>query len=346
MKNALKQFKTIDEWRNCPMANFVCPVAIETRLETNTPRGKMFLLSLLCNGVMNIDEDIVQRMYECCLCGLCTQCGFDDTDIPAAMAAARADICEAGCMPEKVRELGKAIEDGCVWNRYQDVEKLITKEAVAFITWEDENAAAFEKLAKKAGFTPLVIKEGEYDSALLYELGLWDASEKCIEKITKLAANAKIQRVVVDSPHLWDLLKKKANSDKITPLTSYLKELVDSGKLRLRKTKDVVTYHDPCRLVRREDDETTVRGLLAAAGIGVAEMRWNKRDAKCCGGPALKIMAPKISENITKRRIREAEDTKAEKLLTACGHCLANFKENGFDKKTVSLLELIVSLAE
>ncbi len=89
-----------------------------------------------------------------------------------------------------------------------------------------------------------------------------------------------------------------------------------------------------------------MRGLLAAAGIDVAEMRWNKRDAKCCAGPVLKIMAPKISEQITKRRLREAEDTKADKLLTACGHCLANFKENGADVKAVSLLDLIVSLAE
>lgn len=346
MKNAQKQFKTIDEWRNCPMANFVCPVAIETRLETNTPRGKMFLLSLLCNGTMGLEEDVVQRMYECCLCGLCTQCGFDDTDIPAAMAAARADICEEGCLPEKVREFGKAVEDGCVWNRYQDVEKLITKEAVAFITWEDENAAAFEKLAEKAGFTPLVIKEGDFDSALLYELGLWDASEKCTEKIAELAANAKILRVVIDSPHLWDLLKRKAVSDKIAPLTSFIKELVDDGKLRLRKTKDVVAYHDPCRLVRRAADETTVRGLLAAAGIGLAEMRWNKKDAKCCAGPVLKIMAPEISEKITKRRIREVEETKAEKLLTACGHCLANFKENHLKIEAVSILDMILSLAE
>jgi len=347
MKNALKQYKTIDEWRNCPMANFVCPVAIETKLETNTPRGKMFLLSLLCNGTLGLDENIVQRMYECCLCGLCTQCGFDDTDIPAAMAAARADICEADRLPEKVRALGKAIEDGCLWNQVQDVGGLITRdEAVAFITWEDANAAAFEKLAEKAGFLPLVIKEGDYDSALLYELGLWDASEKCIEKIAELAASAKIQRVVVDSPHLWDLLKKKAVSDKIVPLTLFLKELVDSGKLRLRNTKEVVTYHDPCRLVRREDDETTVRGLLASAGKSVAEMRWNKRDAKCCAGPVLKIMAPKISQQITKRRLREAEDTKAEKLVTACGHCLANFKENSAGLKAVRLLELIVSLAE
>jgi hypothetical protein len=150
MKNALKQYKTIDEWRNCPMANFVCPVATETRLETNAPRGKMFLLSLLCNGTLSIDDDIVQRMYECCLCGLCTQCGFDDTDIPAAMAAARADICEEDRMPEKVRALGKTITDECVWNKVQGIEELITLEdAIAFITWEDATRPPLRSLLRK-----------------------------------------------------------------------------------------------------------------------------------------------------------------------------------------------------
>ena len=104
MKNTEKYIKTLEEWRNCPMANFICTVGIETKLETNMPRGRMLLLSLLHRGVRELDDYAVRRIYECCLCGLCTQCGFG-TDIPAAIAAGRADINEAVLCPRKQRSM-------------------------------------------------------------------------------------------------------------------------------------------------------------------------------------------------------------------------------------------------
>ena len=346
MKQAMKQFKTIDEWRNCPMANFVCPVAIETRLETNTPRGKMFVLSLLCNGAMQLDTDVVERMYQCCLCGLCTQCGFDDTDIPAAMAAARADIGEAGMIPEEVVEFGKKIEAGYRWSHNGKTGMTLSGDAVAFITWEDQNAADFELLAKKAGIMPVVIREGEYDSALLYELGLWDASEKRLDNMVEFTKNSGVKKVVVDSPHLWDQLSKREGSDRFVPLTVFLKELVDSGKLKLRRSERIVTYHDTCRLVRRGEDETTVRGILSAAGVTLKEMRWSKKDAKCCAGPALKTLSPELSSKITRRRLDEALATGASELVVSCGHCQANFRENEAGIKVTGILDLVLSLVE
>lgn len=343
MNNSMKHYKTIDEWRNCPMANFICPVVKETGLETNTPRGKMFLLSLLCNGAMKLDSDIAKRMYECCLCGLCTQCGFDDTSIPDAMAAARADISENGFLPGKIGEFGRKIEESA--GKSGEMEKLIPKDEVTvFITWGSESGPAFEKLAKKAGIKPLIINDGSYDSALLYELGLWEASDKYVENVLKLSGKENVTRIVIDSPHLWDLLKKKGADKKFMPLTTFIKALIDAGKLKLRKSSFSLTYHDPCRLVRDMEDETTVRGIFKEAGIQLKEMRWNKKDAKCCGGPVMKIIAPDVSEKITKRRIAMAEDTNAEKLAVACGHCRENFKECG--KETVTVLHLVASLAD
>lgn len=342
MKNTDKHIKTLEEWRNCPMSNFICTVGIETKLETNLPRGRMLLLSLLNSGVREMTEQEVNRIFECCLCGLCTQCGFDDTDIPAAIAAGRADISEAGLLPEEVKEYAKMIGEDCIWKDV-DVSSLTTK-PVVFITFDQGNADAFKKIAGKAGVEATVIVEGKYDSALLYELGAWDISQKYLDKISELANDDHIKSVVIDSPHLWDRLK---GNTKAVAVTAYIKQLIDNGSLKLKSAKiQNVTYHDPCKLVRNTEDETTVRGILKAAEVELKELRWNKKDAKCCGGPTLKVCAAEISRKITERRIGQIKDINAEKLLVSCNHCYANFKENEPDFEVIKLLDFILDLAK
>jgi Fe-S oxidoreductase len=340
MKNTDKYIKTVEEWRNCPMSNFICSVGIETRLETNMPRGRMLLLSLLNSGAREWNEERVNRIYECCLCGLCTQCGFDDTDIPAAIAAGRADINEAGLSPEKVKEFAQMIRESCIWEN-ADVSKL-TDKPVVFITSDQGNADAFGKIARKAGADESVIVEGKYDSALLYELGIWDISEKYTDKIIKFAEDPKIKSVVIDSPHLWARLK---GNKKVIHVTEYIKNLIDNGNIKLKASGiKNITYHDPCKLVRNAKDETTVRGILSAAKVELKELRWNKKDAKCCGGPTLKICAPEISKKITIRRIEQINDIKAENLVVACNHCYSNFNENKPGFKVIKILDFVLDL--
>ncbi len=342
MKNTEKHIKTLEEWRNCPMSNFICTVGIETKLETNMPRGKMLLLSLINSGVREFDEQSVNRIFECCLCGLCTQCGFDDTDIPSAIAAGRADINEAGLLPKKVKEFAKTIREDCIWES-ADISKLKNK-PVVFITSDQGNAAAFEKIAGKAGIEATVIVEGKYDSAILYELGIWDISKKYTDKITELTDDENIKSVVIDSPHLWERLK---HNKKIIAVTEYIKYLIDNGKLKLKDAKiKNITYHDPCRLVRNAKDETTVRSIFNSAKVELKELRWNKKDAKCCGGPSLKICAPELSKKITERRIGQIKDINAEKVIVSCSHCFSNFKESKPDLKVEKILDFILGLAK
>ncbi|MDD5016678.1 MAG: (Fe-S)-binding protein [Eubacteriales bacterium] len=346
MKNSLEHIKTIDEWRNCPMANFICSVSRETGIETNTPRGKMLVLSLLCNGSRTLEKNVVNRIYECCLCGLCTQCGFDDTDIPAAIRAARADICEAGVLPEEIKAFGEDIQKDCVWGDEERVTALIPSDKkTVFITSDKENAANFEVLAQKAGIDVLVICEGRYDSALLDEIGMRSVSRQYIGRINRFSENQNVDTVVVDSPHLWSLLNKNTAGKKYTALTEFVLSLVEAGRLKFGKAGESVTYHDPCRLVRNMPEETAVRGILDAAGIKVFETRWNKKDAKCCGGSALKITAKDIQKKITKRRIDEITATGADRVLVSCSHCYDNFKECDPDLKVVKFLDLILSVA-
>ena len=74
-----KAKKHADACRFCWMCRHLCPVQLVTGKETNTPRAKGLQVSMLERG-MTMDKDCARTMYECLLCGACTNdcaTGFD-----------------------------------------------------------------------------------------------------------------------------------------------------------------------------------------------------------------------------------------------------------------------------
>ncbi|MFB3887562.1 MAG: LUD domain-containing protein [Thermodesulfobacteriota bacterium] len=89
-----------------------------------------------------------------------------------------------------------------------------------------------------------------------------------------------------------------------------------------------VTYHDPCHLGRGLDSFDGARGLLKNLGVKLAEMEHHHRESLCCGaGGGVKGFYPKFSRDIARRRMNEAEEVKADILLTDCLSCKHNLKQ-------------------
>ena len=66
-----KSKKHADACRFCWMCRHLCPVQLVTGKETNTPRAKGLLVSMITRG-MKLEADTAETMYECMLCGACT----------------------------------------------------------------------------------------------------------------------------------------------------------------------------------------------------------------------------------------------------------------------------------
>ena len=66
-----KSKKNADACRFCWMCRHLCPVQLVTGKETNTPRAKGLLVSMITRG-MKLEADTAETMYECMLCGACT----------------------------------------------------------------------------------------------------------------------------------------------------------------------------------------------------------------------------------------------------------------------------------
>jgi Fe-S oxidoreductase len=101
-----------------------------------------------------------------------------------------------------------------------------------------------------------------------------------------------------------------------------------------------VTYHDPCHLGRGLGSFDGARELLRSAGGNFVEMEHHHRESLCCGtGGGVRGFYPKFSRDIARRRVKEAEEVKAEILLTDCLSCKHNLRQGvPFDGKTEVML--------
>jgi L-lactate utilization protein LutB len=89
-----------------------------------------------------------------------------------------------------------------------------------------------------------------------------------------------------------------------------------------------VTYHDPCHLGRGLESFDGARELLKGLRVKLAEMEHHHRESLCCGaGGGVRGFYPKFSRDIARRRVREAEEVKADILLTDCLSCKHNLKQ-------------------
>jgi L-lactate dehydrogenase complex protein LldG len=90
----------------------------------------------------------------------------------------------------------------------------------------------------------------------------------------------------------------------------------------------MVTYHDPCHLGRGLESFDGTRALLRGLGSSWVEMEHHHRGSLCCGaGGGVRGFYPKFSRDIAKRRVKEAEEVKADILLTDCLSCKHSLKQ-------------------
>ena len=89
-----------------------------------------------------------------------------------------------------------------------------------------------------------------------------------------------------------------------------------------------ITYHDPCHLGRGLGSFDGTRQLLADLGGQWVEMEHHHWESLCCGaGGGLRGFYPKFSRDIARRRVKEAEEVKADILLTDCLSCKHNLRQ-------------------
>ncbi len=88
----VEKFKAdLDRCTKCGFCMSACPVYREERVESSVARGKIMLVRALLDGSLTLTDEMAQQLNKCTLCLTCSQNCPAGTQVPAVIAAARAD---------------------------------------------------------------------------------------------------------------------------------------------------------------------------------------------------------------------------------------------------------------
>ena len=332
----------------------VCPSGELRKFEAYYLGGKNLLLWGLLSGKLEWTSKAAEILYHCTLCGNCVQqCQLPEIHNYALewVHAARVEVVKRGLgpMPEH-RRFGEWVRRE--HNPYMEPhsarlswlgEKPKGKGEVAYFVGctcsyrELEVAKAVVSLLKSSGVKFTLLEDEWCCGSPLYWTGQVDVVEELARHNARELEKTEAAVAVTSCAGCYRMLKQiypevygVELSMEVLHISELLLKLVKEGALQPeRELSWAVTYHDPCHLGRHTGVYEAPRQLIGSIrGLELREMLRNRRNAWCCGaGAGVKSAFKQLASYAASERIREAEETGAQVLLTACPFCEMNLRE-------------------
>jgi len=368
-----------------PILEATCPLREHgPGFEAFFARGRFTIARALLDGKIEPSEGLAEVIYQCNLCGACREvCNNPSNPCMTNTAreviadhveiweSLRADLIDAGVAPlarhkeifeHEVREHNPYFEEhknrlNWIPNDYPFLPK--GGDALFFVGCTsayrlNEVSRTFLEICRKINIQLSILNEEWCCGSINLRSGAEDLFKELAEHNFKVFKEAEVNRIVVTCAGCYRTLKidyPKYINDwdfEVLHATEFLDQLVKEGKLKFSKKIDAkITYHDPCHLGRHSGIYDPPRNIIKAIkNKEFIEMRRNRNYAYCCGaGGGVKSGFPDLALEIAVDRIKEAEETGADILTTACPFCLNNLqdaaKEIDSKLKVVELLELV-----
>ncbi len=211
----------------------------------------------------------------------------------------------------------------------------------------EEMARQSVRLLNALGIRPVVLAD---ERCCGHDL-LWQGDEetfgRLLEANARLVAEARVDRIVTVCPECAftlarDYPARLATFPPAVHLSEVAAQALQEGRLQLpRQARGPVTYQDPCRLGRYLGVYGAPRAVLEGLGYTVVEMAHHGKRALCCGTSAW-THCTATSKAIQEERLREARETGAAVLVTACPKCQIHFRCALADRATEERTDLAV----
>ena len=167
---------------------------------------------------------------------------------------------------------------------------------------------------------------------------------------TKLFKERGIKRIITSCAGCYRTFKKdygdKLEEIEVLHSVEFLDDIIANKGVELKKLDINTTYHDPCHIGRHMGVYDAPRRILNKISNFI-EIKTNRDGAMCCGaGGGVRKGFPELSLEMAKNRVKEAEDTGAQYLVSTCPFCYRNLSDAinalNSDLKMVDLVELFL----
>lgn len=348
-----------------------CPPYEFYRFQRFTPKSRWLMSQRVFHGLDTITPELKEVVFTCTTCLMCQEiCGVRDDgagpwDITVAM---REEIAKKEGPIDAHRPLLESLKqhnnpwsqpksERGKWADGLGLKKLASEKAATLLfagCSADQphgrpGAVALARLMKHAGEPFVILGEQESCCGLYaHDLGFRDEYHRLQEENLSAIKAAGIKTLVTacgSCTRIWrGYPKAELESVEVVHAVEYLERLVQSGKLKFKKTaKKKIVYHDPCHLGRGCGVYEAPRNILRAVpGVELVEMPRNRRWAWCCGGGGgVPEAYPELAKWNAEDRLKEAQATGADLLVTTSAVCLRSFASGDNTLPTQDLLEFL-----
>jgi len=369
MNDLLKKYeREIEYCSYCPkLCRFSCPVAKVTCSEASTPTGKMTILKLAKDGVIEFNAEVAELLYQCSGCILSRTYCEHNIEVIGAFEAGRAIAVEKGVAPKRVLEFGTAFQKS--GNPYgESFGKNLTELAGKSVCEKEKGRALIFSGCTMAHYFPQTLKDlvrvlehlnfsfnllAEDDICCgypLFALGLWKILEEHKQRLAQKITGYD-QIISVCPTCVWFLKTHYLKSGliqvgEIRHTTEFILERL--GQLKLRdKISERIVYHDPCHLGRYLGIYDQPREILKWMSVnGFKEFYESRERSECCGGGGgLALSHPRIAREISRHKILQFQQLGGQILATACPMCERMLGRSG-KEAGIKVRDLISLLAE
>ncbi|MCS7139738.1 MAG: (Fe-S)-binding protein [Candidatus Nezhaarchaeota archaeon] len=356
----------------CGTCSASCPVLMNARSPLNV-RLLMIKVAYFFRKVPRVDLKQHNEVWDCTTCSNCSvRCPRNAGPLDVILGI-RSILLEEGLVPKNIGKMLEAVYkygnawgvmgDRASWAR--DLNVRIAPEKVDggmlyFVgcasSYDDRAkniARAIAKVLNSLGERFFILgREEKCCGNEAYSAGERGLFEELVNMNLETFERYNVEKIITGCPHGFNIFKKKYGKVSFEPIhyTTYLANLIDSGKLKFSKRMEkIITYHDSCYLGKHNSIYDEPRKILESMpGVKFVEMSRSRKMSICCEGGGGRMWHDIGGSRLSELRVRDALESGAEIIATACPFCLATIEDSiktlGLEDKLVAkdIMEIVL----
>ncbi len=342
----------------CGFCQAHCPVFGATGRPALNARGKMLILKEVLAGEIELNQDLIESLFQCTTCASCETNCPSGVNVPDIIKAARKemvgrDICHPAfsgmnrVLAEHDNIYAENEPEDFGRQRNQQAKVVYFIGCVGQYREEEATGAALDLLDHLEVDYTLI--DEVCCSGMLEDVGFTLNPHLASKNTTRILATG-AKTLVTGCPYCR---RTFLGHQAYAPLRGAGIEILHLSQFLASQDIGVstdlrVSYHDPCDLGRHGGIYEEPRKTIKAVAPKFVELADNRKNALCCGaGGGVRGAYAKNSLAMARRRLEEVERIEVDVLLTDCNSCrhnLANAKLRSQKFRVMTTAEFLMEL--